>query len=206
MPGSSLRVEDLTGVGVFLTPVLVGEAHRIRYHAPMSPYPRPTIRRPRSGVAGMGDLLNVKRAGAQHPWLPIRTLPAQGLADLADLGDTQDGPTGYSELIAALKNNIFSKAGAGMLGTANATSGLGNLINLAGIIFDRGSQRHPAAGCPGGVEPVGRHRLARRQRLEHGLDVRPHDLDEQGRAGVRGAGRRGDGPVQRPTAIINYTQ
>ncbi len=129
----------------------------------MSQFQRPTLR-PRSGVAGMdlvnvkkvgaqhpwlpintlpapglADLVNVKRVGTQRPWLPIRTLPAQGLADLAELGDTQAGTAAYGEFVNALKTYIFSKAGAGILGTANATSGLGNLINLAGIIFEQGT-------------------------------------------------------------------
>jgi len=56
-------------------------------------YPRPFLR-PRDGVAGMGALMSVKRVGG-HPWLPINTLPAQGLADLADLGDTQAGVTAH---------------------------------------------------------------------------------------------------------------
>lgn len=100
-------------------------------------YPRPFLR-PRDGVAGMGALMSVKRVGG-HPWLPINTLPAQGLADLADLGDTQAGVTAHGEFINALKTHIFAKAGTSILATANATSGLGNLINLAGIIYDQGA-------------------------------------------------------------------
>lgn len=86
----------------------------------------------------MGDLVSVKRVGAQHPWLPIRTLPAQGLADLADLGDIQTGPVAYGEFVAALKTYIFSKAGANVLATANVTQGLANIINLAATIYDQG--------------------------------------------------------------------
>lgn len=86
-----------------------------------------------------GDLMSVKKVGAQHPWLPIRTVPAQGLADLADLGDVMAGPQAYNEFVAALKAYIFAKAGSGMLATANATAGLANLINLAGIIYDQGT-------------------------------------------------------------------
>lgn len=130
----------------------------------MSMFQRPVLRS-RSGVAGMGDLVSVKKVGAQHPWLPIRTVPAPGLADLvsvkkigaqhpwlpirttpavglaelADLGDTQAGTQAYGEFASALKTWIFAKAGASVLATANATAGLGNLINLAGIIYDQGT-------------------------------------------------------------------